>query len=130
MNKPFPISSAAEFWNSMVKGCAPIQMMKKSIMSARDQTSVRGAPARGRPWLYGASAPTAHAQPVEPHSENTGEALWRGKEKLALAWLEEALPTLKGPLTSDAWLGMGVGVMTTNTVESLFAIAFVNTLRT
>jgi len=37
-----------------------------------------------------------------------GEALWREKEKLALAWLEETLPTLKGPLTSDAWLGVGV----------------------
>ncbi len=37
-----------------------------------------------------------------------GEALWREKEKLALAWLEETLPTLKRPLTSDAWLGVGV----------------------
>ena len=34
-----------------------------------------------------------------------GEALWREKEKRALAWLEETLPTLKGPLTSDVWLG-------------------------
>jgi hypothetical protein len=66
----------------MVKGSAPIQMMKKSI------TSVRG-------------------EHVEPHSENMGEELWREKEKLALAWLEETLPTLKRPLTSDAWLGMG-----------------------
>jgi hypothetical protein len=55
-------------------------MMKKSIMSVRGEH-------------------------VEPHSENMGEALWREKETLALAWLEEALPTLKGSLTSDAWLG-------------------------
>jgi len=51
----------------MVRGSAPIQMMKKGL----------------------------------------GEALWREKEKLALAWLEETLPTLKRPLTSDAWLGVG-----------------------
>jgi hypothetical protein len=37
-----------------------------------------------------------------------GEALWREKEKLALAWLEETLPALKQPLTSDAGLGMAV----------------------
>jgi hypothetical protein len=67
----------------MVKSSAPIQMMKKSIMSLR-------------------------GEPVEPHSDSTGEALWREKEKLALAWLEETLPTLKRPLTSDAWLGVGV----------------------
>ncbi|MGC2166681.1 MAG: hypothetical protein WA632_11795 [Gallionella sp.] len=54
-------------------------------------------------WAY---APTAHAQPVEPHSNSAGEELWREKEKLALAWLEETLPTLKGPLTSGAWLGV------------------------
>lgn len=70
-------------YRNMVKGSAPIQMMKKSI------TSVRG-------------------ELVEPHSESTGEALWREKEKLALAWLEETLSTLKGPLTSGAWLGTGV----------------------
>jgi hypothetical protein len=40
--------------------------------------------------------------------KSLGEALWREKEKLALAWLEETLPTLKRPLTSDAWLGVGV----------------------
>jgi len=65
---PFPTGTTDEFWNHMVKGSAPIQMMKKGL----------------------------------------GEALWREKEKLALAWLEETLPTLKMPLTSDAWLGMGV----------------------
>ena len=75
--------STSEFWDNMVKGSAPIQMMKKSIMSVRGEL-------------------------VEPHSENMGEALWREKEKLALAWLEETLPMLKGPLTSDAWLGVGV----------------------
>jgi hypothetical protein len=41
-------------------------------------------------------------------TNTTGAALWREKEKLALAWLEETLPTLKGPLTSDAWLGVGI----------------------
>lgn len=50
----------------MVKGSAPIQMMK-----------------------------------------GLGEELWREKEKLALAWLEETLPALKGALTSDAWVGQG-----------------------
>ncbi len=54
--------------DNMVKGSAPIQMMKKGL----------------------------------------GEELWREKEKLALAWLVETLPTLKEPLTSDAWLGLGV----------------------
>lgn len=68
VTKAFPVGTAPEFWASMVKGSAPIQMMKK----------------------------------------NLGEELWREKEKLALAWLEEMLPTLKMPLTSDAWLGVGV----------------------
>jgi hypothetical protein len=66
--EPFPTGSTGEFWDNMVKGSAPIQMMKKGL----------------------------------------GEALWREKEKLALAWLEETLPTLNMPLTSDAWLGVGV----------------------
>jgi len=52
----------------MVKGSAPIQMMKKGL----------------------------------------GEALWREKEMFALAWLEETLPTLNRPLTSDAWLEVGI----------------------
>ena len=55
-----------EFWDNMIKGSAPIQMMKKSL----------------------------------------GEALWREKEKLALASLKETLPMLNRPLTSDAWLGV------------------------
>ena len=67
----------------MVKGSVPIQIMRKSIVSVR-------------------------GEPVEPHSESSGEALWRGKEKLALAWLDETLPAMKGALTSDAWLGLGV----------------------
>jgi hypothetical protein len=70
-----------EFWDNMIKGSAPIQMMKKSIMSVRGEH-------------------------VEPHSENMGEALWREKEKLALASLKETLPMLNRPLTSDAWLGV------------------------
>jgi hypothetical protein len=64
----FPTGSTGEFWDFMVKGSAPIQMMKKGL----------------------------------------GEALWREKEKLALAWLEETPPTLKRPLTSDVWLGVAV----------------------
>ena len=58
--KAFPTGSTGEFWDNMVKGSAPIQMMMKSIMSVR-------------------------GEPVEPHSENMGEELWREKEKLALA---------------------------------------------
>ena len=83
ITKAVPTGSTGEFWDNMVRGSAPIQMMKKSIMSVRGEL-------------------------VEPHSENMGEALWREKEKLALAWLEKTLPALKGPLTSDAWLGVGV----------------------
>lgn len=67
ITKPFPMPSIPEFWDSMVRGSAPIQMLKK----------------------------------------NLGEDTWREKEKLALAWLEETLPTLQLPLTSDAWLGTG-----------------------
>jgi hypothetical protein len=63
VTKASPVGSTGEFWDNMVKGSAPIQMMKKSIMSVR-------------------------GKPVEPHSENMSEALWREKEKLALAWLE------------------------------------------
>jgi SAM-dependent methyltransferase len=68
VTKAFPTGSTGEFWDGMVKGSAPIQMMKKGL----------------------------------------GEAQWCEKEKLALAWLEETLPTLKRPLTSDAWLGLGI----------------------
>lgn len=68
VTKAFPVGTTDEFWDNMVKGSAPIQMMKKGL----------------------------------------GEALWCEKEKLALAWLEETLPALKRPLTSDAWLGVGV----------------------
>ncbi len=68
VTKAFPVTTLPEFWTNMVKGSAPLQMMKKSM----------------------------------------GEETWREKEKLALAWLEETLPALKRPLTSDAWLGVGV----------------------
>jgi ubiquinone/menaquinone biosynthesis C-methylase UbiE len=101
VTKAFPTGSTREFWDNMVKGSAPIQMMKKSIMTVRgepDGTTSRSTKLAGEQV----------AGYVEPHSNSTGEALWREKEKLALAWLEETLPTLKGPLTSDAWLGVGV----------------------
>jgi len=84
----------------MVKGSAPIQMMKKSIMS------VRGEP-DGTTSHSTKLASEQVAGYVEPHSDSTGEELWREKEKLALTWLEETLPTLERPLTSDAWSGVG-----------------------
>ncbi len=68
VSKAFPIGSTGEFWDNMIKGSAPIQMMNKTL----------------------------------------GEALWREKKKLALAWLKETLPTLNRPLMSDAWLGVGI----------------------
>jgi len=34
--------------------------------------------------------------------------LWPEKEKLALAYLKEALPKIPTELTSDAWLGLGI----------------------
>lgn len=40
--------------------------------------------------------------PIQMMKKGLGEALWREKKKLALG---ETLPTLKGPLTSDTWLG-------------------------
>jgi hypothetical protein len=47
-----------------------------------------------------------------------GEALWREKEKLALAWLEETLPTLKGPLTSDARaIGVSIEILSTKKAQ-------------
>jgi hypothetical protein len=67
-SNPLSATTRPVFWASMVKGSAPIQMMKKGL----------------------------------------GEALWREKEKLALASLEETLPALKRPLTSDACLGGAV----------------------
>jgi hypothetical protein len=42
---------------------------------------------------------------IQKMKKGLGEALWREKEKLALAWLEETLPTLKMQLISAAWLG-------------------------
>jgi len=67
ITKAFPVTTIPEFWESMVKGSAPIQMMKKGL----------------------------------------GEQ-WPEKEKLALAYLKLALPTIPTELTSDAWLGLGV----------------------
>lgn len=66
VTKAFPVTTIPEFWESMVKGSAPIQMMKKTL----------------------------------------GEQ-WPEKEKLALAYLKEALPKVPTELTSDAWLGTG-----------------------
>lgn len=43
---------------------------------------------------------------IQMMKKGLGEALRREKEKLALAWLEETLPTLKRPQTSDAGLGV------------------------
>ena len=68
VTKGFPVQSVAEFWTTMVKGSAPIQMLKK----------------------------------------NLGEAEWRAKEALALAYLEQHIPSTPTSLTSDAWLGVGV----------------------
>ena len=34
VTKPFPVTTIPEFWESMVKGSAPIQMMKKSMGEA------------------------------------------------------------------------------------------------
>ncbi len=45
------------------------------------------------------------SSPIQMMKKGLGKALWREKEKLALASLEETLPTLKRSLTSDSWLG-------------------------
>lgn len=37
-----------------------------------------------------------------------GEELWREKEKLAIAYLEDVLAGKQEELTSDAWLGIGI----------------------
>lgn len=68
ITNPFPVLAAPEFWEVMVKGSAPIQMLKK----------------------------------------NMGEAAWREKEILALDYLKERLSSIPMPLTSDAWLGVGM----------------------
>jgi hypothetical protein len=56
---------------------------------------------------------------MQKMKKRLGEALRREKEKLALASLEETLPTLKWPPTSDAWLG-GEGEMMT--VKKLLSV--------
>jgi len=68
LTQGFAITSIPEFWDFMVKGSAPLVMMKKAM----------------------------------------GDELWREKEKIAIAYLEEALAGRQGELTSDAWLGVGV----------------------
>lgn len=68
VTKPFPVTTIPEFWSDMVRGSAPLMMMKKAM----------------------------------------GEMVWREKEKLALDYLKERLPSLPAELTSDAWLGIGV----------------------
>jgi len=77
------VTPLADFRDFMVRGSAPLQMLKKSIMSVRGEH-------------------------VEPHSNVMGEALWREKEILALDYLKEKLPELPTELTSDAWLGVGI----------------------
>lgn len=42
-------------------------------------------------------------QPAKPHSDSTGEELWREKEKLALAWLEETLPPIGHSLSTPVY---------------------------
>jgi len=64
----YPVAAIPEFWDFMLRGSAPLQMLKKGM----------------------------------------GETLWREKEQVALAFLEEQLPSLPCELTSDAWLGVGV----------------------
>jgi len=63
----YPVASIPEFWDFMVRGSAPLQMLKSGM----------------------------------------GEELWREKEQIALAFLEETLPVTPTELTSDAWLGVG-----------------------
>lgn len=43
---------------------------------------------------------------IQMMRKELGKELWHEKEKLALTWLEETLPTLKRLLTSDAWFGV------------------------
>ena len=66
ITKVFPVTTIPAFWETMVKGSAPIQMMKKEL----------------------------------------GDR-WPEKEKIALAYLKQALPRIPTELTSDAWLGTG-----------------------
>lgn len=68
VTKAFPVASIPAFWEAMVKGSAPIQMLKNGM----------------------------------------GEVAWREKEKLALKYLGESLPSTPTTLTSDAWLGTAV----------------------
>jgi len=68
VTKEFPVETIPVFWEAMVKGSAPIQMLKHGM----------------------------------------GEALWQEKEKLALRYLQDRLPSTPTSLASDAWLGIGL----------------------
>jgi len=67
ITKGFAVKSVPEFWDALVRGSAPIQMMKNGM----------------------------------------GESWWQEKEKLAIEFLEQQLPSTPTELTSDAWLGLG-----------------------
>jgi hypothetical protein len=45
VTKAFPTVSTSEFWDNMVKGCAPIQMMKKGLGEALWHEKEKLAPA-------------------------------------------------------------------------------------
>ena len=68
VTKAFPVETIPAFWEAMVKGSAPIQMLKNGM----------------------------------------GDPLWQEKEKLALRYLQDRLPSTPTSLASDAWLGTGV----------------------
>lgn len=67
VTKAFPVESIEAFWETMVRGSAPVMMLKNSM----------------------------------------GDAVWRGKQKLAIKYLEGEIPSTPTTLTSDAWLGFG-----------------------
>jgi ubiquinone/menaquinone biosynthesis C-methylase UbiE len=68
VTKPFPVESIEAFWDYLVRGSAPIMMLKNSM----------------------------------------GDDVWREREKLAIKYLEENIPSTPTTLTSDAWLGFGL----------------------
>jgi hypothetical protein len=64
----YPISDLQEFWRVMVKGSAPVVMLKNSM------------------------------SPIE----------WQEKERVALDYLQDKLPSLPTTLYARAWFGCGV----------------------
>jgi ubiquinone/menaquinone biosynthesis C-methylase UbiE len=68
VTKNFPVETIDSFWDDMVKGSAPIQMLKNSM----------------------------------------GIDAWKEKEKLAMQYLHELLPSIPTALASDAWLGTAI----------------------